>query len=74
MWFNSCMVVVSCFASFAFTLRSHKMVFGSCGIWKTEGDGASTVQVRGFACEPGCRLHNLDFVYQGAGPWLLHQI
>ena len=74
-WFNACIVVVSCFAFFVFTLRSKKYVFGSCGMWGAVQDGESwTIQLRGFACEHGCTLWNLDFKYQGAAPWLLHQI
>lgn len=76
-WFNSCMVVVSCFAFFGFTLRSKKYVFGSCGMWGAVQDASTkswVIQVRGFACERGCTLWNLDFTYQGAVPWLLRQI
>ncbi|CAL1130395.1 unnamed protein product [Cladocopium goreaui] len=57
------------------TRKSKKYVFGSCGMWGAVQDGESwTIQLRGFACEHGCTLWNLDFKYQGAAPWLLHQI
>ena len=54
MWFNACIVVVSCFAFFVFTLRSKKYVFGSCGMWGAVQDGESwTIQLRGFAARCG---------------------
>ncbi|CAL1159044.1 unnamed protein product [Cladocopium goreaui] len=58
------------------TRKSHKMVFGSCGMWTHVADaaGGSSICLRGFGCEPGVRLWNLDFRYEGAAPWLLHHI
>ena len=52
-------------------LRKKNRVFGMQGTWSISKRREQMVlELRDFACEPGCRLWDLDFVHEGAESWL----